>query len=66
MKRLRIIWIFHGRVISWCVAFFIVALIGVTSFFMGSFERGQISVASGEVSCAISHGEYICEGNNHE
>lgn len=63
MNYLRRKWIIHGRMLSWCIAVFIVVLIGVTSFFMGSFERGQISVASGEVTCARAGGEWICEDN---
>ena len=66
MKRLKIIWILHGRVLSWCMVFFVVTMIGVVSFFMDSFERGQFSVVSGQVTCVMPPGEFICEDSTHE
>lgn len=61
MTRLKINWIMYKEAI---VVFLICMFLLIVSFMCGAisgFEQGQISVASGQVTCVFSHGEYICE-----
>lgn len=52
-----------------CICFVIAMCFGFVSFVCGAmsgFEQGQISVASGQVTCFKSVSEFICEENKYE
>jgi hypothetical protein len=61
MKRLKINWIMYKEAI---IVFLICMALLIVSFVCGAmsgFEQGQISVASGQVTCFKSVSEWVCE-----
>jgi len=54
---------------AFLTCFVIAMCFGFVSFVCGAmagFEQGQFSVVSGQVTCIMPPGEFICEENKHE
>jgi hypothetical protein len=63
MIRCRVIWIMHKPVIITALVCLVLLAVSYIAGGMTGFEQGQISVASGEVTCVKSISEWICEEN---
>lgn len=61
--RHQVIWISPKGIV---ITFLVVMTLGFISFMCGvmaGFEQGQFSVASGQVTCVLMPGEFLCEEN---
>ncbi len=64
MMRCKIIWILHKPAIITALVCLVLLAVSYIAGGLTGFEQGQISVASGEVTCAKSYGEWLCEENH--
>jgi len=61
MKNLKIIWILHRSAVVTALVCLVLLIVCAFCSAMSGFEQGQISVASGQVTCFKSVSQWICE-----